>query len=52
MPEKNFSINLAGSPDSCVIQLGKQRLVNTCAEVSLVHRRVFAKLKHGYVLLN
>ena len=24
MPEKNFSINLAGSPNSCVIQLGKQ----------------------------
>ena len=53
MPEKNFSINLAGSPNSCVIQLGKQRyraLVDTGAEVSLVHRRVFDKLKHGHVL--
>ncbi len=53
MPEKNFSINLAGSPNSCVIQLGKQRyraLVDTGAEVSLVHRRVFDKLKHGYDL--
>ena len=53
MPEKKFSINLAGSPNSCVIQLGKQRyraLVDTGAEVSLVHRRVFDKLKHGYVL--
>ena len=53
MPEKNFSIKLAGSPNSCVIQLGKQRyraLVDTGAEVSLVHRRVFDKLKHGYVL--
>ena len=53
MPEKNFSINLAGSPNSCVIQVGKQRyraLVNTGAEVSLVHRRVFDKLKHSCVL--
>ena len=53
MPEKNVSINLAGSPKSCVIQLGKQRyraLVDTDAEVSLVHRRVFDKLKHGYDL--
>ena len=53
MPEKNFSINLAGSPNSCVIQLGKQRyraLVDTGAEVSLVHRRVFDKLKDGYVM--
>ena len=53
MPEKSFSINLAGSPNSCVIQLGKQRyraLVDTGAEVSLMHRRVFDKLKDGYVL--
>ena len=53
MPEKNFSINLAGSPSSCVIQLGKQRcraLVDTGAEVSLVHRRIFDKLKDGYVM--
>ena len=53
MPEKNFSINLAGSPNSCVIQLGKQwyrALVDTGAKVSLVHRRVFDKLKHRYVL--
>ena len=53
MPEKNFSINLAGSPNSCVIQLGKQRyraLVDTGAEVSLVHRRVFDKLEQGYDL--
>jgi len=53
MPEKNFSINLAGSPNSCVIQLGKQRyraLVDTGAEVSLVHRRVFDQLKQGYDL--
>ena len=53
MPEKSFSVNLAGSPNSCVIQLGKQRyraLVDTGAEVSLMHRRVFDKLKDGYVL--
>ena len=52
MPEKNFSINLAGSPNSCVIQLGKRRyrvLVDMGAEVSLARRRDFDKLKQGHV---
>lgn len=41
-------INISGNPNSCLIKLGKQRfraLVDTGAEVSLMHRRVYDCLK-------
>ena len=51
--ERHFSVNLAGSLNSCVIQINRQRyrvLVDTGAEVSLIHRRVFDKFKDSYNL--
>ena len=43
-----YKINLAGSPNSCIITIGKNKfrsLVDTGAEVSLMHRRVYDSLK-------
>ena len=43
-----YKINLAGSPNSCIIKIGKNKfrsLVDTGAEVSLMHRRVYDSLK-------
>ena len=42
-----YKITLAGSPNSCVIKIGKTKfrsLVDTGAEVSLMHRRVYDSL--------
>ena len=50
---KTFCIKLAGSPNSCVIQVQGQRyraLVDTGAQISLVHRRAFEKLKGKHQL--
>ena len=44
----HFKISLAGSPNSCIIKIGKHKfrtLVDTGAEVSLMHRRVYDSLK-------
>ena len=44
---KTFQI-LTGSPNSCLIQIGKNKyrsLVDSGAEVSLIHRRVYQALK-------
>lgn len=44
----SFKIALAGSPNSCIIRVGKQKfrsLVDTGAEVSLMHRRVYDSLR-------
>ena len=43
-----YKINSAGSPNSCIIKIGKNKfrsLVDTGAEVSLMHRRVYDSLK-------
>ena len=43
-----YKINLAGSANSCIIKIGKNKfkfLVDTGAEVSLMHRRVYDLLK-------
>lgn len=43
-----FSVNLNKNPNSCIIHIGKNRyraLVDTGAEVSLMHRRVYDSLK-------
>lgn len=45
---QNFKINLAGSPNSCIVKIGKHKfrsLVDTGAEVSLMHRRIYDQLK-------
>ena len=45
--DKTYHINLAGSPNSCLIKIGSKKyrsLVDTGAEVSLIHRRVFQSL--------
>lgn len=45
---KKFKISLAGKPNSCILQIGKQRfraLVDTGAEISLIHRKIFDNLK-------
>ena len=39
---EKFKINVSGSPNSCLVKIGKQRfrtLVDTGAECSLMHRR-------------
>lgn len=44
----SFKISLAGSPNSCIIKIGKQKfrsLVDTGAEVSLMHRRIYDSLR-------
>ena len=43
-----YKINLAGSQNSCIIKIGKNKfrsLVDTGAAVSLMHRRVYDSLK-------
>ena len=46
---------MAGSPNSCIIKIGKHKfrtLVDTGAEVSLMHRRVYDLLKDKPRLMN
>lgn len=44
-----FRINIAGSPNSCIINIGKRKfrsLVDTGASVSLMHARVYNSMGH------
>lgn len=50
-----YVISVAGNPNSCLIKIQKQKvrgLLDTGAEVSLMHRRVFDSLKVKPKLLN
>ena len=54
-PQENFKINVSGSPNSCLLKIGKQRyrtLVDTGAECSLMHRRIYDQLKNRPKLVN
>ncbi|MCG7879415.1 MAG: RNase H-like domain-containing protein, partial [Candidatus Thiodiazotropha endolucinida] len=49
LPHQKFRINVSGSPNSCLVKIGKQRyrtLVDTGAECSLMHRRIYDQLKN------
>ena len=53
--QKTFKINVSGSPNSCLVKIGKQRyrtLVDTWAECSLMHRRIYDQLKNKPRLIN
>lgn len=55
LPQKNFKISVSGSPNSCLVKVGKQRfrtLVDTGAECSLMHRRIYDQLKNKPKLVN
>ena len=48
LTQEKFNINISGSPNSCLVKIGKQRLralADTGAECSLMHRRVYDQLK-------
>ena len=48
LPQEIFKISVSGSPSSCLVKVGKQRfriLVDTGAECSLLHRRIYDQLK-------
>ena len=55
--KNNFStykVNISGNPNSCIVFIGKQKfrcLVDTGAECSLMHRRVYDNLKNKPKLL-
>ena len=54
-PQETFKISVSGSPNSCLVKVGKQRirtLVDTGAECSLMHRRIYDQLKNRPKLLN
>ena len=54
-PQETFKISVSGSPNSCLVKIGKQRirtLVDTGAECSLMHRRIYDQLKNRPKLLN
>ena len=54
-PQKTFKISVSGSPNSCLVKIGKQRyraLVDTRAECSLIHRRIYDQLKDKPRLIN
>ena len=54
-PHENFKINVSGSPNSCLLKIGKQRyrtLVDTGAESSLMHRCIYDQLKNKPKLVN
>ena len=54
-PQETFKISVSGSPNSCLVKVGKQRirtLVDTGAECSLMHRRIYDQLKDRPKLLN
>ena len=54
-PQKTFKISVSGSPNSCLVKIGKQRyraLVDTGAECSLMHRRIYDQLKNKPRLIN
>ena len=54
-PQETFKISVSGSPNSCLVKVGKQRirtLVDMGAECSLMHRRIYDQLKDRPKLLN
>ena len=47
--QKTYKIGVSGSPNSCLVNVGKQKfrtLVDTGAECSLMHRRIYDQLKN------
>ena len=49
-----YKVNISGNPNSCIVFIGKQKfrcLVDTGAECSLMHRRVYDNLKNKPKLL-
>lgn len=45
---QTLSINLSGNPNSCIVKINRQRyrsLVDTGAECSLMHRKIYDRLK-------
>ena len=55
LTQEKFNINFSGSPNSCLVKIGKQRfrtLVYTGAECSLMHRRVYDQLRNKPRLVN
>ena len=54
-PQKTYKISVSGSPNSCLVKIGKQRyrtLVDRGAECSLTHRRIYDQLKNKSRLIN
>ena len=54
-PQETFKISVSGSPNSCLVKVGKQRirtLVDAGAECSLMHHRIYDQLKDRPKLLN
>ncbi|MEW8091488.1 MAG: retropepsin-like aspartic protease, partial [Candidatus Thiodiazotropha endolucinida] len=52
---KTFRINVSGNPNSCIVRIDKQKyrsLVDTGAECSLMHRRIYDQLKFKPKLQN
>ena len=52
---ETFKVSVSGSPNSCLANIGKQRirtLVDTGAECSLMHRRIYDQLKDRPKLRN
>ena len=52
---ETFKVSVSGSPNSCLAKIGKQRirtLVDTLAECSLMHRRIYDQLKDRPKLRN
>ena len=52
---KLSKISVSGSPNSCLVKIGKQRyrtLVDTGAECSFMHRRIYDQLKNKPRLIN
>ena len=55
LPQKTYKISVSGSPNSCLVKIGRQRfrtLVDTGAECSLMHRRIYDQLKNKPRLTN
>ena len=53
--QQKFKINILGSPNSCLVRIDKQKfrtLVDTGAECSLMHRRIYDQLKNKPKLQN
>ena len=53
--QKTYKISVSGNPNSCLVKIGKQRyrtLVDTGAECSLMHRRIYDQLKNKPRLIN
>ena len=54
-PQETFKISVSGSPNSCLVKVGKQRnrtLVDTEAKCSLMHHNIHDQLKDRPKLLN